>query len=1182
MVELVRVISSDKEFMGLVSTLSPGSHDGLVIGLSGSARHLYYAGLYDLLCKQAPNSSLFIVTHTMSQAESIWEDVKEFLPDQTVLLFPERELSVADVIAYSPEVMADRLRVLEQVASGKPCVVIATLASVVQPVMTKMFFTNFVQSYKVGDEVNLDQQIEKLLSSGYERVDMVETRGQFSLRGGILDVFPLTSQGPYRIELFDTEVDSIRLFDVSTQRSLDKYSSVTIGPATDFLVPQSVMKKVARQLEDMLEARVRTITDLEVKDRLQTTVGDDARKFESGFPFYGQLRYVELMKEHSSTLLDYFGSTMLVLDEPSRMSERQKGLEKEFSEWVSGALMRGELLSGTIGAPNYHLPWEKSGLRRIQFSMFARSSGSHRYAGVLNVTAKTMQNFHGQINVLKTEVTRWNKSGNRVVLLAATEERADRLERVVTDYRIDVERGVGLPSLGTKPIVMVGNLHQGFELPTSRLVVIVESEVFGARKKARRIRAEMSDAERIKSYTELKVGDYVVHINHGIGKYLGIETKQFAGIHKDYLHLQYAGGDTLYIPVEQIDHVQRYVGSDERQPKVHNLGGGEWTRVKQKVSKSVRDIAEDLVKLYAARQSTPGHAFAVDNTWQKEFEEMFPYDETPDQLRAIRDIKRDMEKGFPMDRLLCGDVGYGKTEVAVRAAFKSVMDGKQVAILVPTTILAHQHYETFKERFAGCPCTVEVLSRFRSKSEAQAVIKGCKDGSVDVVIGTHRLLQKSVQFKDLGLLIIDEEQRFGVTHKERLKQMRTNVDCLTLTATPIPRTLHMSLLGVRDLSVIETPPENRFPVQTYVVEFNDSLIREAIERELNRGGQIYVLFNQVGAIRSMADRIAALVPEARIETAHGQMNEEELERVMLDFLDGEIDVLVTTTIIETGLDIPNVNTLIVYDADRLGLSQLYQLRGRVGRSNRIAYAYFTYQKDKVLTEVAEKRLQAIKEFTELGSGFKIAMRDLSIRGAGNLLGAEQHGFINSVGFDMYNEMLAQAVKEIRGEKEVAVPEPTIDLGIEAYLPDEYISDAAQKIAMYKKFKYVRSLDAANELEEELEDRYGDLPACVRNLLDITRVKSYAVQYGLESLSRQNSEVVIRVLPEMTHRVDASQLFALTKRFQGQFLKRPNGVFQVSFRSKGMSDSELCKWLLRFLSEYNVVLKNEEEVEQFAK
>lgn len=1180
MFELAQLLSTDDEFQSLLSRVTAGGPDGLVTGLGGGARHLYYAALQIWQKMRHPAASVLIVTHSVTEAEAILEDVKEFLPDETVLLFPERELSIVDVIAYSRDVIADRLRVLQHLASGRSAVVIATVAAINQSVMKREFCQTNSLRWKVGEEMTADVA-RWLIGTGYERVELVESHGQFSIRGGILDVFPLTEAQPFRVELFDTEIDSIRTFDTASQRSLEQLQEVSIGPALDFLVPASRMLDVADQLDDHLAQRIRTLTDMDVRERLQSIVGADIRKLREGLPFYGLLRYTQQFAQHAHTLLDYFSSaTTLVLDEPSRIQEREKGLEREFQEWIANALLRGELLSGTVSDFDSSLIWKHERMPGLQFSTFARATGGHRFSGVLNITAKAMQNFHGQMNLLKSEVQRWQRSGMRLILLAATDDRAARLERVLEDYRIEAVRTSTLMDTHT-PQILVGNVSSGFELPMAHIAVIVETEVFGTRKKGRRIRAEMSDAERIKSYQELRVGDYVVHINHGIGKYLGIRTLDIDGRHKDYLHLQYAGNDSLYVPVDQIDQVQRYIGSEDKEPKVYHLGGGEWTRVKQKVSRSVKDIAEDLVKLYAARQATPGHAFALDTPWQKDFETMFPYDETPDQLRAIDEIKRDMEQPRPMDRLLCGDVGYGKTEVAIRAAFKSVMDGKQVAILVPTTVLAHQHFETFKERFAGFPATVEVLSRFRTRSEAQAVLKGLKDGSIDVVIGTHRLLQKSVQFKDLGLLIVDEEQRFGVTHKERLKQLRTNVDCLTLTATPIPRTLHMSMLGVRDLSVIETPPENRFPVQTYVVEFNESLTREAIERELGRGGQVYFLYNQVGGIRSMADRIQKIVPDARVGIAHGQMAEDELERVMLDFLDGEIDVLVTTTIIETGLDIPNVNTLIVYDADRLGLSQLYQLRGRVGRSNRIAYAYFTYQKDKVLTEVAEKRLQAIKEFTELGSGFKIAMRDLAIRGAGNLLGAEQHGFINTVGFDLYNEMLTNAVKEVKGELLETPPEPSIDLQIEAYLPDEFIPNPAQKIAVYKKFKFVRSQEAANDLEEELEDRYGELPESVRNLLDVTRIKSYAVRYGVDAVVQMGYETTVRIAAEAAPAIDHAALFALTKQYKGQYSKRGNGVLQVAFRTKELSDRQLCLLLLKFFADFRHV-RHEEEVKEFAK
>ncbi|MCL6632526.1 MAG: transcription-repair coupling factor [Alicyclobacillus herbarius] len=1183
MIELVRRLAADDEFRAVAEGLKADGLDRLVSGLGGSARHAYYAALYDFHKREKGYAVPFlIVTHTSTQADAIADDLRELLPNEPVFVVPERELAEMDVMAASPDLVSLRLLALDHLAAGRAGIVVATLASAVQPLTPRQVHQDAALTLQVGDTVDLGDVVERLLAAGYERVDMVEGKGQVSVRGGILDVYPLTAQHPLRIEWFDTDVDSIRTFDVSTQRSLEKLTSVEIGPATDVLLSRSVMQTVAEELEQRLEARLTTVTEVDMRDRLQTHVGADVQRFKAGFPFPRQLRYVQLFQSYVRNLFDYFPrGSILCIDEPSRLQERQKTLIQEWSEWISQALLRGELVSGCLKTPDFDAVWQHPGLTALHFSMFTRAAGGHRFAQSTSVTAKSMQNFHGQMNVLRSEVQRWQHSRTDVVLLAGDEERADRLQRVLSDYRIETVRSDTFIR-SDKPVILTASLSAGFELPLAHLAVIVENEVFTKRKKGRRARMQMSNAERIKSYQELKPGDYVVHINHGIGKYLGIRTLEIDGRHKDYLHLQYAGNDSLYVPVEQIDQVQRYIGAEDREPKVYHLGGGEWNRVKQKVSKSVRDIAEDLVKLYAARQATPGHGFSPDTPWQKDFEARFPYEETPDQERAIAEIKRDMEKPRPMDRLLCGDVGYGKTEVAIRAAFKAVMDGKQVAVLVPTTVLAQQHLETFRERFEGFPVTIEVLNRFRTRAETQKVLKGLRDGSIDIVIGTHRLLQKSVKFKDLGLLIVDEEQRFGVTHKERLKQLRTNVDCLTLTATPIPRTLHMSLLGVRDLSVIETPPENRFPVQTYVVEFNEGLIREAIQRELARGGQVYFVYNNVKGIRTMADRVAQLVPEAAIGVAHGQMSEDELERVMLDFLEGELDVLVTTTIIETGLDIPNVNTLIVYDADKLGLAQLYQLRGRVGRSNRIAYAYFTYQRDKVLTEVAEKRLQAIQEFTELGSGFKIAMRDLAIRGAGNLLGAEQHGFINSVGFDLYNDMLAKAIQELKGEKEPEVPEPTIDLSLEAYLPDEFIPDAAQKIAMYKKFRHVQTLTDADDLEEELEDRFGDLPDSVRNLLDITRMKSYAVRYGLESITAASGEATLRLRPDAVTRIDPGKLFLLSKRYSGQFSKRGNGSLQVVLRIKGLSDRDVCARLLEFLRDFADVVKAGEEVEQFAR
>jgi transcription-repair coupling factor (superfamily II helicase) len=745
----------------------------------------------------------------------------------------------------------------------------------------------------------------------------------------------------------------------------------------------------------------------------------------------------------------------------------------------------------------------------------------------ITVSCKPMQQFHGQMHLLKNEMDRWREGRYRVFLIADGNERMQKVQSILKDYDMEADLSEGASDSGRVQIID-GDLSAGFELPLHRIAVITDAELFKGKPKRRARPQKMSNAERIKSYSEIKPGDYIVHAHHGIGRYKKLETLEVSGIFKDYLHIEYRGTDKLFVPTDQIDLIQKYIASGEKEPTLHKLGGAAWKRTKSKVSAAVKDIADDLIKLYAERESEEGHAFAKDDDMQRSFENAFPYDETEDQLRSIKEIKEDMERLRPMDRLLCGDVGYGKTEVAIRAAFKAVLDGKQVAFLVPTTILAQQHYETMKERFSGFPVEVSLMNRFRTKKEQTATLKGLKAGTVDIVIGTHRLLSKDVVYRDLGLLVVDEEQRFGVTHKERLKQLKTNVDVLTLTATPIPRTLHMSMLGVRDLSVIETPPANRFPVQTYVMEHNFALVREAIEREMGRGGQVFYLYNRVEDMTKKVEEIKQLVPEARVGFANGQMGEAALESTILSFLEGEYDVLVTTTIIETGIDIPNVNTLIVHDADRMGLSQLYQLRGRVGRSNRVAYGYFLYQRDKVLTEVAESRLQAIKEFTELGSGFKIAMRDLSIRGAGNLLGSQQHGFIDSVGFDLYSQMLQEAIEEKQtGIVKADIPDVEISLQMNAYIPDDYIHDGFQKIQMYKRVKAVESDEDYSELVDEMIDRFGDLPLEVDILLRISRIKAWAKTSGVESIKKQQSKIVIKLTAEGTVNTDGAKLVSDT-------------------------------------------------------
>ncbi|MGZ4133934.1 MAG: transcription-repair coupling factor [Tumebacillaceae bacterium] len=1170
MQSLVHILKTDQDFLKVLSGCREGLREQLVTGLTGSAQHLFVAGMRGSLARP-----LVIITHSMGRAQQVYEDMIELLPAEAVRLFPDREMGFADVMAYSPELASSRLSVLEALVRGENPVIIAPIAAMHQPLTAPQEFAGASKTIRVGDEIDLEEMVKHLVYLGYERVDMVESKGEFSVRGGILDFFPLTRDEAVRIELFDVEVDSIRTFDATNQRSNDKIDEVTLWPIREVIAQPERIQAAGRALALRLEAHLAKLQDQEVAEKLRTHIGADIAQMEEGFPFPNLVRYIELIETKTPTVLNYLrADSLLIIDEPGRLRETIKALEKEESEWLTTSLEYGETLPGLLSERNRSELFSDREYQKVMFSLFTRAIPGISPQAIINVQSRSMQNFHGQMNVLKQELERWAKQNFQVVFLAANEERAERMQRVLEDYRMQADIVSGWEGKHTRPIIVIGNLASGYELTNLRLAVITESEVFTNKKKARKMKT-LSDAQKIKSYQDLKVGDYVVHVNHGIGKYMGIQTKEILGIHKDYLHIKYKGKDELFVPVEQIDLVQKYVGAEEKEPKIYSLGGTDWARVRTKVKSAVQDIANDLIKLYAERQATRGHAFGVDTSWQREFEAMFPYNETDDQMRCIEEIKKDMQKVRPMDRLLCGDVGYGKTEVAVRAAFKAVMDGKQVAVLVPTTILAQQHYETFKERCSGFPVNIELVSRFRNKAHITEVQKGMKAGSVDIVIGTHRLLSKTMQFKDLGLLIIDEEQRFGVTHKEKLKQLKTNVDCLTLTATPIPRTLHMSMIGVRDLSVIETPPENRFPVQTYVVEHNEGIVRESIERELGRGGQVYYLFNKVDGIQEMADHLKRLVPDAKVLVGHGKMSEDELERTMLDFLQGDADVLVSTTIIETGLDVPNVNTLIVHDADHLGLSQLYQLRGRVGRSNRIAYAYFTYQRNKVLTEVAEKRLQAIKEFTELGSWFKIAMRDLSIRGAGNLLGAQQHGFIASVGFDLYSQMLTEAIEELKGEKPEKLPDPLVELAVDAYLPTEYISDSMQKIEIYKKFVGARTLEEVSDLEEEVEDRFGDIPEEVRNLLTVSRIKSYAIQYGFTEIKQNNQGEVVLKLHETRNRdIDGEKLFALTKDFPNRMKLTAQQQIVVTLKIKGLKEGEILKMIETFMVKYKVVPKQQ--------
>lgn len=1168
---LIQAFAADTDVQSILSGIRKGMREQMVSGLAGSSRQVLIAAM-----EEAIERPMLVVTHNMFSAQKIAEDLQECLSTDKVLLYPANELMAAEAAISSPETLAQRMDVLIKLSKGFRGIVVVPFSGVRRYLPISSVMADAQMEVSVGESMPLQGFLRQMTALGYARVDRVESKGEMSVRGGIVDFYPLTSSQACRIEWFGDDIDSIRLFDPAEQRSSDRLETYVIPPCQEMIADAARMSSAANHASGLLERQLEKMTDRTAKERLRAEIGGELDKLREHVYFPEIYKYIALLYPERQTIMDYMPSdTLLLLDEPTRLIETSKQLERDESEWALHLLQNGKSLPGLILAREteeilYHRPYPT-----LFLSLFLRQIPHTQPQNILNMTSRSMQNFHGQMNVLKSEMERWKKIGATVMMLAGNTERMERMRRVLDDYGIET------------PMLLEGNLQQGFELPSSHLVVITEGEMFTQKqRKQRRLDKKMDNAERIKSYTELKVGDYVVHHNHGIGKYVGIGTLEIGGIHRDYLHIVYAGGDKLSVPIEQVDMIQKYVGNEEKEPKVSKLGGAEWTKAKSKARASVQDIADDLIKLYAQRQSTPGYAFGQDTTYQQEFEAMFPYDETRDQLRAIEEIKRDMEKGQPMDRLLCGDVGYGKTEVAVRAAFKSAMESKQVAVLVPTTILAQQHYETFRERFSGYPINVQVLSRFRSRKEQNETMKGLKNGTVDVVIGTHRILSQDIIFKSLGLLIVDEEQRFGVSHKEKLKKLKTNVDVLTLTATPIPRTLHMSMLGVRDLSVIETPPENRFPVQTYVVEYSPALVREAIERELARGGQVYYLYNRVQGIYQMAEAINALVPDAKVSVGHGQMSEQELEKTILDFLDGESDVLVSTSIIETGVDIPNVNTLIVHDADKMGLSQLYQLRGRVGRSNRIAYAYFTYQRDKVLTEVAEKRLQSIKEFTELGSGFKIAMRDLSIRGAGNLLGAEQHGFIASVGFDMYSQMLAEEIAKRKAEMsgEEAQPEKAvstlIDISVDAYLPSDYIYDSIQKIEIYKKVASLRTFEETDDLIDELVDRFGDLPQAVSNLLSVARLKIYGTLYGIESISQKGDDLTFKLSEASKARVVRKKVDELCLKLENRFKQsaEQEAPPTLILRGKGLNMEQKLHWSEKFMEGYRAAFIKKEELQ----
>ncbi|AVX19284.1 transcription-repair coupling factor [Carboxydocella sporoproducens DSM 16521] len=1114
---LVGPLLQAKELQDLWRDLGVKKKTALVYGVSGAVSASLLAAWYRL--RQQP---LLAIVRDLADAKRLCDDLSTFLPEEEILLYPAQELLPWDIEASSRELLTARLKVLGALARGRTSLIVAPVAALSRAVTPPEQFKNYLVTLNKGQEIEPTALAAQLLQMGYERVSQVEVAGQFSWRGGIVDIFPASASEPVRLEFFDVEIDSLRLFDPVSQRSLREIEQAEILPARDYFATAADWQQAARVLEKEYQNLRKKLIGLQQREavgRLDQKLKDLLSRLKEGLIPAGLDAFAAYVMPEKATLLDYLPTGALIaVEDPNRVREKALAWDDERGETFASWLERGMALPGQEAL---YFSWEDiwrqlTGRPLLGLALLPREQTGWRPELLLNLNSRTAPLYQGNLEELTRDLKNYKRQGYAVALLTTHTQRSQQLLDLLKEAEIEaVYLGRLQQEFRTGNIVITrGELSAGFEFPQSKILILTERELFGQSKKGRKAREiKPAGGQKISAFTDLKIGDYVVHVNHGIGVYEGVEQLSVGGITRDYLVVSYAGADRLYIPTEQISLLQKYIGTDGQKPRISKLGGQEWQKAKAKARSAVKEMAEELIKLYAAREALKGFAFSPDTVWQQEFEQAFPYEETPDQLQAIAEIKADMERPRPMDRLLCGDVGYGKTEVALRAAFKAVMDNKQVAILVPTTILAQQHYNTCLERFQGFPVSIDLLSRFRSAREQKATLKKLASGQVDIIIGTHRLLQDDVKFRDLGLLIVDEEQRFGVAHKEKLKQLKQTVDVLTLSATPIPRTLHMALAGVRDMSLLETPPEERYPVQTFVVEFNPLMIRDAILRELARGGQVYFVHNRIEDMDRIFAFLTQLVPEARIAIGHGQMREDELEKVMLDFFNQEYDVLLCTTIIETGLDIPNVNTIIIDNADTMGLAQLYQLRGRVGRSNRMAYAYLTYRKDKVLTEIAEKRLQTLREFTELGSGFKIAMRDLEIRGAGNLLGPEQHGHIMAIGFDLYTQMLEEAIRELKGEIKEEPLETTVEIAIDAYLPADYIEDGAVKMEIYRKIMLCRTEEQLLDLSDELVDRFGDPPLPVVNLLTIARIKILGQEAGITYIGKQQEHLIIKLAPD---------------------------------------------------------------------
>ena len=1108
-----------------------------------------------------------IVTYSDLRAKEIYEDYKFY--DRNVTVYPAKDLIFYQADVHSNEIVRQRIRTMRRLIEGRPVTVVTTFSALMVPQIRPEIIKEHIleiDRHKPIDEIEI---AKKLTTMGYIRNYQVEGPGEFSIRGDIVDVFDLTEENPYRIELWGDEIQSIRSFDILSQRSLEKLESIEIYPASEIILDEKRLEEGFEKIQedtDTIVGKLRAEFKTKEAHQLKTQTEELKEQLFELKTIVNLESYIRYFYDDTVTMQEMFpkGKSCIFIDEPQRVQEHAWAVETEFKESMTHRAEKGYVLPGQMDILYSidNVIARMGNGRRVLISSLQMPKSQNLFSPEksFDIRARSIAPYNNSFESLVSDLKNYAKNGYRVLILSGSRTRA---KRIVDDLRDNMVTAFYSEDPGRvlKPgeiMTYYGRILKGFEYPEIKFAVIAESDIFTEHTKKRRKKKSDYKGEKISSFSDLKIGDYVVHEDHGLGIYRGIEKIETDHVVRDYIKIEYGDGGNLYVLATGLGVIQKYAsgGDDEttHKPKLNKLGSVEWSRTKNKVKAAVEEVAQDLVELYAKRQESKGYQFSKDTIWQQEFEDAFPYQETEDQLTAIEDTKHDMESSIIMDRLVCGDVGFGKTEIAIRAAFKAVQDGKQVAVLVPTTILAQQHYNTFSERMRDFPVRVDLLSRFRTPGEQKKTIVDLKKGLVDIVIGTHRLLSKDVQYKDLGLLVVDEEQRFGVTHKEKIKTMKENIDVLTLSATPIPRTLHMSLVGIREMSVLEEAPNDRLPIQTFVCEYNDEMVREAISRELARHGQVYYVYNRVNTIADVAAQIQKLVPEANVAFAHGQMKESELERIMYDFIDGTIDVLVSTTIIETGLDISNVNTMIIHDSDKMGLSQLYQLRGRVGRSNRTAYAFLMYKKDKMLKEVAEKRLSAIREFTDLGSGFKIAMRDLEIRGAGSLLGRKQSGHMQAVGYDLYCKMLGEAVRHKKSEDLGEAQDYTlddintsIDLDVSAFIPDTYIMNEEQKLEIYKRIASIENQGESDEMKDELIDRFGEVPETAINLLRISLLHARAHELYILEIKGGNGIIEIKISPSA--KIDSGKIPGFVASYKGNMAFHSAGVPAFVYKYK---------------------------------